>query len=185
MKQVLIIAALALAVFSAPADSAQLRAKGKIYEVSLVIDNNHGDHPEYFGIYASPYDYTGGTRLSLFPNGEFVISAWADIGPHDFLIAYGTYTVRDASLVLKPTEIPDGRESSLTAFSGLRLISGSVEKNHVVYDHSYFLLTQAEWKKLEQGKKDVNFMYVVEPYFDWENTLRRLKQSAPIPKPAG
>src|SRR5262245_35114049 len=64
-------------------------------------------HWHYFGEYRFPIQFTGGTKLHLFPNGRFVISEWSDIGP-DELQAAGSYQVRADRLLLQFSRIRRG-----------------------------------------------------------------------------
>ena len=176
------IIALAFALLSATAEATKLHARGETYTIAPATSDDL-NRQDYFGVYEFPFDLTGGTRLSLFPNHQFVISSWSDIGIHDFLDAYGTFSIHDAHLKLDTSNVSDERRDSLKLFSGLKLAYGYVQKGDITYDQRYFLVPDVEWKKLDHGQKMFNFLCLATPYYDWESILHELKQLKPLPKP--
>lgn len=125
----------------------------------------------YFGEYVFPDEHTGGTKLHLFPNSDFVISEWLDIGP-DQLQAAGTFAVRGDCLTLQFSKTRPGQESLKNRFSDLHLQWGSIQKEGYVTGFEVFVFFGQEWKKLKESSHEVRYMQRKIEYNDWEKILR-------------
>ena len=125
----------------------------------------------YFGEYVFPTQYTGGTKLHLFPNGHFVISEWLDIGL-DELQAAGSYQVRDDRLTLQFSRISPGHEGLKKKFADLHLFWGWIEKKDYVTGFEVFVFPPEDWETLKTKPEKVNYLQRRTEYNDWERILR-------------
>jgi hypothetical protein len=160
--------------FALAAQGVELSARGETYTLNPFDAPLSGTY-NYFGQYAFPIEYTGGTLLHLFPNGVFVVSNWTDVGPNEFL-ASGKYNVKETRLALTFSKIEKGRESDLTRLSDLHVVWGNIKRQNYVTGFEVFVFAGTEWDKLMRGAKAVTFMQRRVPYNDWEYILREFQK---------
>jgi len=135
---------------------------------SQISTRNH-----YFGEYRFPIEATAGTKLHLFPNGQFVISKWSDIGP-DELCAAGTYRVEGDRLSLQFSRVVSGYEDLKTKLSDLHLLWGWIEKKDYVTGCEVFVFPAEAWQDLKSTPDKANFQFLQRgaEYNDWQKILR-------------
>ena len=162
-----------LVMWSCVAAAAELKMRLPVGRETYTLNSFHNAMPEtWFGVYASPDDFTGGTDLALFPNGRFAIVETSDIGPDD-LKALGGYAVHGDRLNLSFSKILPGQKDLKQQFSGLHILWGWIEKKGYVTGFEVFIFTAPEWQKLKENPKQTTYLQRRTPYYDWQATLRR------------
>ena len=170
MKCLTLLACLLLSV-AAPAADEKLRLPVGREVYTLKPFREVAPRRHYFGVYAFPFDLTGGTRLHLFPNGRFIISTWLDIGP-DELQAAGSYQVRDDRLTLRFSRVSPGHEGLKKKFADLYLLWGWIEKKDYVTGFEVFVFPSEAWTTLKTNPAEVHYLRRQTEYNDWERILR-------------
>jgi hypothetical protein len=170
MRRFLPIAFILLAMASSAAEK-ELRLPVGREVFTLSAFGEVAPRRHYFGEYRFPIEYTGGTKLHLFPNGRFVISEWSDIGP-DELQAAGSYQVRADRLTLKFSQIRRGHEELRRRFSDLHLLWGWIQKKDYVTGFEVFVFPSEGWQTLKTNPEKADYLQRRTEYNDWERILR-------------
>ena len=168
MKKIIFII-LALVAVQAIAEELKIQVGEEEYTFHEELLGN------YFGVYSSPLDLTFGSDLHLFPNGDFIITNWIDIGGRE-VVASGKYKVKGHRLKLKydfrkKAEFPVGERD----YSKVYLYSGSIEEGHVSMGHKIFLLNPEQLEEARRGENFLNYCYMKRAYLSWERILQNLK----------
>ncbi len=161
-------------MFSAQVVAAGLRSSGRVYSVNLIRDDELGNG-SYFGKYAFPLEYTGGTVLDLFPDGVFVVSCWLDIGPVEY-VASGKYAIESGALKLNVSKLKAGH--GINRFLDLRVVRGYVHEKDYLTDYQVFLISRSEWERAEKGDENVTALRRKVQYHDWQGIERELMQKS-------
>jgi hypothetical protein len=170
MKRLLALACIFLPIAAVAGDK-ELRLPFGREVFTLHPFSGTSPHNHYFGEYRFPIEYTGGTKLHLFPNGRFVISEWLDIGP-DELQAAGTFRLDGDQLSLQFTRVRPGHEELKTKFSDLHLLYGRIEKKDYVTGFEVFVFPADAWQALKANPGKADYLRRGTEYNDWQTILR-------------
>lgn len=172
MKTILL---LLCTIFAAKSFAADDELRLPVGREVFTLNSFSGTSPRrhYFGEYRIPIQYTGGTKLHLFPNGRFVISEWSDIGP-DELQAAGSFRVDADRLSLKFSRVLPGHEDLKRKFSDLHLLWGLIEKKDYVTGFEVFVFPAEAWRALKAKPEKARFLFLQRgtEYNDWQTILR-------------
>ena len=165
-----VCAILAVKAFAAD-DKLQLPVGREVFTLNPFSEISTRRH--YYGEYRFPTEATSGTKLHLFPNGQFVISEWSDIGP-DELQAAGSFRVDADRLSLQFSRVLPGHEDLKTKFHDLHLLWGWVEKKDYVTGFEVFVFPAEAWQALKAKPEQARLLSLQRgtEYNDWQIILR-------------